>query len=99
MQCLVICRADIDEANKLYDYFSRDMPDLPDFDPEPGTWLDSTRDAAKDLFQWIKDNQDTLAGGYEMIRQMTGSRLPPLTLPAAAPETAVPVEPLPDINA
>ena len=29
MQCLFVCKGDIDEANKLYDYFAKDMPELP----------------------------------------------------------------------
>ena len=48
------------------------------------------------ITDWFRDNQDTIATGYEMVRQMTGNRLPPLTLPTAEPEA--PVEPLPDIN-
>ena len=36
MQCLMVCKGDIDEAMKLYDYFAKDMPDLPDYDrPQP----------------------------------------------------------------
>jgi len=37
IQCLMIGKT-VDEANKLYDYFAKDMPDLPDFDPVPPTW-------------------------------------------------------------
>lgn len=99
MQCLVICKADIDEATKLYDFFARDMPDLPDYDPAPPTWVDSTKDVAGSFFNWIKENQNTLAGGYEMIRQMTGGKLPPLTLSPLDSEPAPAPEPLPDINA
>ena len=98
MQCLVICKADIDEATKLYDFFARDMPDLPDYDPAPPTWVDSTKDVAGSFFNWIKENQNTLAGGYEMIRQMTGGKLPPLTLPTLNPVPEPPAEPTPDIN-
>lgn len=99
MQCLVICKADIDEATKLYDFFARDMPDLPDYDPAPQTWVDETKDVAGSFFNWIKENQNTLAGGYEMIRQMTGGKLPSLTLPTLNPVPEPAPEPLPDINA
>ena len=33
MQCLLICNGNIEEATKLYDYFAKDMPALPDYDP------------------------------------------------------------------
>ena len=41
MQCLFVCKGDIDEANKLYDYFAKDMPELPDYDPVQPTWVPS----------------------------------------------------------
>ena len=97
MQCLIICKADIDEAMKLYDYFAKDMPNLPDYDPEPKDWVDNTKDVAGSFFNWIKNNQSTIVNGYEMLRQMTGGKLPPLTLPVDSPAEPV-AEPLPDIN-
>ena len=95
-QCLYCAKGDLKEAQELYDYLTTDMQDLPDFDPAPTTWVDTTKRTAGDIFSWFRDNQNTIATGYEMVRQMTGNRLPPLTLPTAEPET--PVEPLPPIN-
>lgn len=96
MQCLIICKADIDEANKLYDFFAKDMPDLPDFDPPAQTWVDSTRDVADGIIGWLGSNKDTLAQAYEFVRGVTGNRLPPL-MPAAQPPEP-PASPLPPIN-
>lgn len=101
MQCLILCKADIDEAGRLYDFFARDMPDLPDYDPPEQTWVDSTKQTAGSFFSWLRENQQTILNGYEMLRQMTGGRLPALTLPAAeeaAAEVADAVTPLPPIN-
>ena len=39
LQCLFCTKGDIDEAAKLYDYFAKDIPDLPDFDPVSPTWV------------------------------------------------------------
>lgn len=93
MQCLVIAKADIDEANKLYDYFAKDMPDLPDFDPAPTTWLDSTKHTANDLMNWLKENQDTLTNAYGFIQQIIANRgaLPPI---ATGAEAAAPLPPI-----
>lgn len=99
LQCLFATKGDIDEAKKLYDFFAEDIPSLPDYDPAPTTWVDTTKQTATGIFSWIKDNQNTIATGYEMVRQMTGNRLPPLTLPNIEP--AAPVDdtpPLPPIN-
>jgi hypothetical protein len=95
LQCLFATKGDIDEAKKLYDFFAEDIPSLPDYDPAPTTWVDTTKQTATDLFSWIKDNQNAIATGYEMVRQMTGNRLPPLTLPTPEAPAA---EPLPPIN-
>ena len=96
LQCLFACKGDVDEAKKLYDFFADDIPSLPDYDPAPQTWVDTTKRTAGDLFSWIRDNKDSIVTGYEMVRQMTGNRLPPLTLPMA--DAAAPAEPLPEIN-
>ena len=98
MQCLFVCKGDIDEANKLYDYFAKDMPELPDYDPVPPTWVDNTKDVANGIVGWLGNNKNTLIQGYEMIRAMTGNRLPPLTLPAMAEEAGATAAPLPPIN-
>ena len=93
IQCLFACKGDIDEANKLYDYFAKDMPELPDYDPVAPTWVDNTKDMANGIMGWIGDNKDTLAQAYDFIRQVVQKRgLPPVAEPQGT------VSPLPDIN-
>lgn len=93
MQCLFATKGDIDEARKLYDFFAEDMASLPDYDPAPVTWIDNTKDAANGIMAWLKENQTTLAQGYDFIRTVIAKRgeLPEIT--AAAPPS-----PLPPIN-
>ena len=90
IQCLFACKGDIGEAMRLYDYFAKDMPDLPDYDPVQPTWVDNTKDMANGILGWVKENQDTLAQGYEFISSIIKRRgaLPP----------AGTGEPLPPIN-
>ena len=89
MQCIFAAKGDIDEANKLYDYFAKDMPELPDYDPIAPTWQQSTKDTVNGLMAWLKENQDTLANGYEFIRSIVTNRGVPVEPPAT---------PLPPIN-
>lgn len=89
IQCLFACKGDIDESNKLYDYFAKDMPELPDYDPVQPTWVDNTKGTVNGLMEWFKENQDTLAKGYEFIRNIVQNR----QLPPVGTE-----EPLPSIN-
>lgn len=93
MQCLMVCKGDIDEAMKLYDYFAKDMPDLPDYDPVPPTWIDNTKQTASDLMSWLGQNKDTLTQAYEFIRSIIQNR----QLPAIGTEAPV-AEPLAPIN-
>lgn len=95
MQCLFACKGNIDEAAKLYDYFAKDMPALPDYDPVQPTWMDNTRNAANGIMGWLRENQDTLAQGYSFIQQIIANRG---VLPTAAAGTEEVAETLPEIN-
>lgn len=98
IQCLMLCNGKVDEAEKLYEYFAKDMPDLPDYDAPVPTWLDNTKDVANGIVSWLGNNKDSLAQAYEILRGITGNRLPPLfaTATDAAPSGVTP--PLPPIN-
>lgn len=101
-QCLLIAKGDVDEARKLRDYFADVLDGLPTVDePEP-TWMDSTKDVLNGILSWGGEHQQGLLQIYEILRGMTGGRLPALTLPAAAEqgvEAAEAAVPLPPINA
>lgn len=87
LQCLFCCKGDIDEATKLYDFFAKDMPNLPDYDPVAPTWVDNTKEMANGIVGWIGQNKDTLAQAYEFVRQIIVNRgaLPVAQEPPAAP--------------
>ena len=70
LQCLWASNGDVDKAKKLYDFFADDMKDLPDNDPIPATWMTNARDMANGAVGWFRENQDTLAQGWEFIRGM-----------------------------
>ena len=96
-QCLLIAKGDIDEAKKLRDYFTDVMDDLPAVDqPEP-TVMDKTKSTLNGILSWSGEHQQGLLQLYEIIRGMTGGKLPPLSLTPSVVEPAP--EPLPDINA
>jgi hypothetical protein len=93
--CLLVAQGNVDEATKLYDFFMRDMEDLPMFDPIPPTWIDSAKKSVAGIFDLINENKDGLAQGYEILRGIMSARgknLPPITPPAND------VTPLPPIN-
>ena len=98
-QCLLIAKGDIDEAKKLRDYFADVMEDLPTVDLPDPTWVDSTKNVLNGILSWGDEHQQGLLQMYEIIRGMTGNRLPPLTLTGMASEASeAPAAALPPIN-
>lgn len=86
MRCLYIAKGNIREATELYDFLVKDMQDLPDFEPVKPTFIDTTKETVNGLLSWFKENQDTIAQGYDFIRGII-KKTP-----------SVPAEPLPPIN-
>ena len=87
----------MDEAEKLYNFLIKDMEDLPTHDPRPTTWVDNTKSAITDVFAFVKENQDSLAQGYEFIRAILAKK--GKDLPSVASNVAKTVsETLPKIN-
>jgi hypothetical protein len=94
MQCLMVCKGDIDEAMKLYEFFASDMEGLPEFDPVPLSWQQNTAQTLNGVMDWLKANGDTLQRGWQFVQQVIANKG---VLPVAAAEEAV-TEPLPEIN-
>lgn len=93
-QCLLISKGDVDEAKKLCDYYMDGMDELPMFDPQPQTWVDNTKQTLDNIFGWLSDHKDGLMNTYNLIRNMSGGKLPPIGGVEEVPED----EPLPPIN-
>lgn len=68
--CIRACNNDIDKAEKLYDFFVKDIKDLPDFDVVPPSTFDQIKGMAGDIFGWVDQNQDKLIGAYNFIQNM-----------------------------
>ena len=92
-QCLFIAKGNLKEAKEFYDYFASDMPNLPETDPIPLTWQQNTAQTVNSVLAWVKDNQDTLAQGYQFIQSIIANRGIP-----QAPIGAIESSPLPIIN-
>ena len=92
LQCLFCAKGDLKEAKELYDFFAADMPNLPDYDPPVPTWMDNTKETVNGLMGWLKENQDTLAQGYDFIRGIIQKRGAVTDVPPAD------TTPLPPIN-
>lgn len=86
---LYVCGGDIAEAEKLYNYFSKDMADMPPYDPPTVSEFDKIKDEAVGFFKWIDANQDKLLNYVGIFQTLKAGE--PVTVPTAAAE----VPPLP----
>lgn len=94
--CLIATQCKVEDAERLYDFMIKDMEDLPMFDPVPPTWVDNTKKAVGGFFDFVKENQDGIAQGYEFIRGIIASR--GKELPPMGAGESVTAQPLPPIN-
>ena len=93
LQCLFCAKGDLKEAKELYDFFSADMPDLPDQDPVPLTWQQNTANTINGIVAWMKENGPAIQQAYQYVQQIIVNKG---VLPVAPDAPAA--EPLPPIN-
>ena len=67
------------------------MPNLPDQDPVPPTWQQSTAATVNGVLDWLKDNGPTIQQTYQYVQQLIANK-------GVLPTPEPPVEPLPPIN-
>lgn len=84
---LLVCNNDIRKASELYEFFIKDMPNIPDVDPIMPTAFDQMRDAAVGVVKWGRENQDQIVGFVNMVLSMMGKS--PIGVPTP-PVTEVP---------
>lgn len=92
MSCIRACNNDITKAQELYEFLSKDIETLPDFDVRPPSTLEQIKGIAGDIFGWVDQNQDKLVGAYNFIQSMRGGA--PIGTPGGSPPAGV--SPIPD---
>lgn len=90
MTCLAISEGDLEKAERMYDYFSKDM-ELPDVDPVMPSTFDQVKDAIGTFFGFLKDNRDDVAQALNVIQNLRAGN--PVTTPTPIPPADIP--PLP----
>ena len=72
--CIMASKGNVDEATKLYNFYIEGMEDLPMFDPVPPTVMEKVKGTADGIFGFIRENQDGIMQGVELIRSLTGKK-------------------------
>lgn len=89
--CIRACNNDVDKAEKLYDFFVKDIKDIPDFDVRPPSALEQIKTMAGDVFGWVEQNQGKLLDAYNVFQSIRGGQS--LNVPSGSVEG---VPPLPE---
>lgn len=90
--CFFYHNGDVKKAQEMYNFFSQGI-DLPDRDPLPPSLFEQVKNGVADLASFIKNNQDDLIQGYNLIHTMIKNKG---TIPFADGASAA--ENLPPIN-
>ena len=87
LQCILVSKGDVEEANKLYDFFAKDMKELPDYDPQQPSVMENVKVNALGIFNFVKENKDDIVQGIDFIRSMLSKNgaIPPVETPQALP--------------
>ena len=93
-QCLIVSKGDLELATKMYDYFSKDIEDLPTYDIIPPTTMQQVKDGAIQTLSWLNQNQDQVMNWIGIVKQMFGKG----GNNGGIPPTQAPIQPLPSIN-
>lgn len=88
--CIRACNNDVEKAERLYDFFVKDIQNIPDFDVRPPSTFEQIKTMASDAVGWFETNQDKLAGAFNFIQSLRGGQ----AIPAAPPVEGVP--PIPE---
>lgn len=70
MQCLLLCKGNVEEAEKLYDFYIKDMDELPMIDVVPPSTMQSVTETAGSIFNWVKENGNDIAQAVQFIKSI-----------------------------
>lgn len=75
MSCLMMADGDLEKAERMYDFFAKDM-NLPDSDPQQPTVMEQIKETAGGLYAFYKENQNEIMQGLSFIQSLRGKATP-----------------------
>ena len=66
--CIMATNGKVEEAEKLYAFYIKDMEELPMFDPVPPTFIDNAKTTMSGLFGFVRENKDGIGQIADMVR-------------------------------
>ena len=88
-QCLFMANLDVDKAEKMYDFLTKGMENIPDVEPTARPFIQNLGDQANGVIGWLRENKDMIGQAVDFVKGIITSRKGVPVPPAS---------PLPPIN-
>lgn len=72
LSCLDACNNDIERADKLYEYMTRDLKDLPDTEPTMPNGIQRFKMGADDIIGWVGEHKDLIQQCVGLVQGLRG---------------------------
>ena len=72
---------DIKKATEIVEYFTKQLPSMPEVEPIEPTTFEQMKDTAIGIINWGRENQDQIVSIIGMVRQMMGKGTPASSAP------------------
>lgn len=72
--CMKTAGGNVKLAGELYDFYIKDMEELPMFDPVPPTFMDNAKNTVGGFFDFVKGNKDEIVQVADFVRGLIGKR-------------------------
>ena len=87
--CIRACNNDVEKAEKLYDFFVKDIKDIPDFDVRQPSAFEQIKTITGDIFGWVEKNQGKLLDAYNLFQSIRGGQ--PINIPSGPVDGIPPI--------
>ena len=84
-------KGDTMKAQEMIDFYVKNIPNLPDFDPVAPTIAQQVKGTASGLYNWIKENKGDIIETYQFVQGVIANRG---VIPAITEDAAEVLEPI-----
>ena len=81
-QCLFMANLDVDKAERMYDFLTKGMENIPDVEPASRSFMQNFGEQANGVFGWLRENQDMIGQAVDFVKGIISSHkggVPPAT--------------------
>jgi hypothetical protein len=69
---LMMCDGDIKKATEIYEFFMKDVENMPDFDTPPAPFIEQAKSTVGEVFGFFDQNKDKIISAIDLIKSMRG---------------------------